>query len=114
MEHFDDLQRDVTVLRHNTGSYIGGEWVAGEPAENETQMAAFPVTAASAKMFPEGTYITEDKRFYHTCTKVEYAQGDVITLDDIQYMIKDIQNRILEGYFVTYFAKRVAKEAADA
>lgn len=114
LENFKEEFRPVKVIRYDTGDYDDdGEWIPGGKSEDETEMICRPITPASVKMFPEGTYISEDRRFYGI-GKPRYRQKDVIEFEESRFEIKDIQDRSFDGNFTVYFSKRIVKEAKDA
>ena len=113
LENFKDEFQPVKVVRDSKGQYVGGEWVPNNDGEVETEMIVRPVTPSSAKMFPDGTYISEDKRFYAIGAPI-YAQKDVIVFGNNRYSIKDITDRSFEGNFTIYFSKRIPKDAKNA
>ena len=106
VDYFNEMKREVKVTKHADGKLVDGEWVDGDAAEVIDVMIAIPVTPASLRYLPEGSYTTEDMRFYHD-GKTKYKANDVFCLGGVKYKVKDITDRSYEAESIIYYAKRI-------
>jgi hypothetical protein len=105
LRHFAALVRMVSVKSVAPGLRVDGDWVHGTPTTVETSMICIPITPAQLKHLPEGKYRAGDMRCYHKGAP-RFADGDVITVKNVQYAIGDITDRELDGNYTMYLAKR--------
>lgn len=84
--------------------------VKGESTETQSEpindsMLVMPITPKQLKALPEGSYSTEDKRFY-VFGAPEYKEKDIIYHNEVPFRIKDILDRSDDGDFTIYYGKK--------
>ncbi len=105
--NFPEFMRPVAIVKKTSvGVYVGGEWEEGSTEETSAQMVTIPVTPAQLRSLPEGRYQAGDMKFYHSGSPI-FQAGDIFTLDDVKYEVKDITDRSFNGDFTLYMGKRI-------
>ena len=100
------LLKPITVIQNSPGNYIGGEYQEGSSLPEEIiDMVPIPVTHKVLKTLPEGQYTTQDMKFY-TNHKTIFNEKTILKYKENQYEIKDMSDRLDQGGYVIYFAKR--------
>ncbi len=101
------LHQSVTIQRKNSGSYVNGEWVPGSTQPSlVAKLASVPLTPKQVQTLPEGQYTTQDRFFYQIGNAVAIQKNDRITLGLETFVVQDISDRLFDGGFLRYLAKK--------
>jgi len=110
LAHFNEMKRKVKVCKFTGGKLVDGEQIQGTKEEIDDEMVAIPITFKSMRNLPDGTYTTQDMKFYAQ-GEAQYRADDVIIYNDIEYTIRDISDRSLDADATIYYAKKEPNRA---
>lgn len=109
------FERVITVKDTSTeGRYENGKWVEPQLIERQFYGAILPLTAKELQIYEAGTYTTQDIKLFVVSdlkdindSPLEIAIGEIITVDNTDFEIKEGKNASEIAGFKKYIAKRV-------
>lgn len=89
-------------------------WVMGKlqrtaSVDTSVDLASFPMTAKDLKFQEQGSYTTEDRKYYQIGNTYSISEKDEIIENGLNYSITQVTDRMDHGGFIFYLSKKVQK-----
>jgi hypothetical protein len=103
-------QRSVSWVKVGAETFVKGKLTRAASVTATIQLAHFPLSARDLKFQEQGTYTAQDRKFYQIGGTHAISEKDELVLGSEKFSVMQVTDRISDGGYIVYLAKRVANQ----